>query len=65
MARKKIRNLNGFEYRYFNGLKAPNYSPFPQLSRKVISMGMTLFPSMARLTLPWMNKQILDRKDSC
>jgi hypothetical protein len=27
-------------------------------------MGMTLFPSMARLALPWMNKQKLDPKDS-
>jgi hypothetical protein len=34
------------------------------ISIKVISMGTTLFPSMARLALPWMNKQKLDPKDS-
>jgi hypothetical protein len=33
---------------------------FPPLSIKVISMGTTLFPSMARLALPWMNKQKMD-----
>jgi hypothetical protein len=52
--RKKIRNLNGFEYRYLNGngLYVPYYYKYPPLSRKVTSMGMTLFPSMARLTMP-------------
>jgi hypothetical protein len=50
--RKEIVNLNGFEHRYFNGLKVPYYSTYPPLSIKVISMGMTFFPSMARLTLP-------------
>jgi hypothetical protein len=63
-ARKKIRNLNRFEYRYLNGLKVPCYYSYPPLSIKVTSLGMTLFPSMARLTLPYMNKQKLDPKDS-
>jgi hypothetical protein len=49
---KKIRNLNGFEYRYQIGLKVSYYNTYPPLSIKVISMGMTLFPSMARLALP-------------
>jgi hypothetical protein len=34
------------------------------MSIKVISMGTMLFPSMARLALPWANKQKLDQKDS-
>ncbi len=37
---------------------------FPPLSIRVISMGTTLFPSMARLALPYMNKQKLYQKDS-
>jgi hypothetical protein len=39
--RKEIGNLNGFEYRYLNGLKVPYYSTYPPLFIKVISMGMT------------------------
>jgi hypothetical protein len=62
--KKEIRKLNGFEYRYLNGLNVPYYSSYPLLSIKVISMGMTLFPSRARLTLPLMNKQKLDPKNS-
>jgi hypothetical protein len=50
--RKEIRNINGFECRYLNGLKVPYYKTYPLLSKKVTSMGVTLFPSMARLTLP-------------
>jgi hypothetical protein len=38
---KEIGNLNGFEYRYLNGLKVPYYSTYPPLSMKVISMSMT------------------------
>jgi hypothetical protein len=38
--RKKIRNLNGFEYRYLNGLKVPYYCRYPPLSRKVASICM-------------------------
>jgi hypothetical protein len=34
------------------------------ISIRVISMGMALFPSMASLALPKMNKQKLDPKDS-
>jgi hypothetical protein len=48
---KEIRNLNGFEYRYLNGTKVSYNSTYPPLSIKVISMGMTHFPSMARLAL--------------
>jgi hypothetical protein len=33
---------------------------FPPFSIKVISMGRILFPSMARLALPQMNKQKMD-----
>jgi hypothetical protein len=50
--RKEIENPNGLEYRYLNDLKAPYYSTYPQLPIKVISMGMSLFSSMARLALP-------------
>jgi hypothetical protein len=50
--RKEIKNLNGFEYWYLSGLKVPYYSVYPPLSIKDILMGMTLFPSMARLPLP-------------
>ncbi len=39
--RKEIRNLNGFKYRYLNGLKLPYYSTYPPLSIKVTSMCMT------------------------
>jgi hypothetical protein len=39
--REKIGYLNGFEYRYHNGLKVPYYCKYPPLSRKVTSMGMT------------------------
>jgi hypothetical protein len=34
------------------------------ISIKVISMGTTLFTSMARVPLPLMNKQKLDPKDA-
>ena len=37
-----------------------NKNIFPPLSIKVNSMGKTLFPSMARLALPYMNKQKMD-----
>ncbi len=37
----KFRNLNGFEYRYFNGLDVPYYYRYPPLSIRVTSMGMT------------------------
>ncbi len=41
---KGIGNLNGFEYRYLNGHKVTNYSTYPPLSIKVISMGMPTVP---------------------
>jgi hypothetical protein len=37
---------------------------FSPLSIKVISMGTTLFLSMARLALPLMNKQKMDPENS-
>jgi hypothetical protein len=50
--RKEIENLNGFEYRYLNGLKVPYYSTYLPLSIKVISMGMTSpFPPSSSPTL--------------
>jgi hypothetical protein len=30
--KKEIGNLNGFEYRYLNGLKMPYFSTYPPLS---------------------------------
>jgi hypothetical protein len=62
--KKEIRNLTGFEYRYFNGLNVPYHSTYPPLSRKVTFMGKTLLSSMVRLALPSMNKQKLDPNDS-
>jgi hypothetical protein len=44
--------FNQFEYRYLSGFKVLYSCAHPPLSIKVISMGMTLFPSMARLALP-------------
>ncbi len=37
-----------------------NINIFPPFSIKVILMCMTLFPSMARLALPYINKQKMD-----
>jgi hypothetical protein len=60
--KEEIGNLNRFEYMYLSGLKVPYFKYSSSVSIKVISMGTTLFPSMARLTLPCMNKQKLDPK---
>jgi len=58
--KEEIGNLNGFEYMYLSNLKVPYFLYLSSVSIKVISMGTTLFPSMARLALPWMNKQKMD-----
>ncbi len=55
---KKIRSFPPEPYSG-SAVKVPYYSTYPPLSRKVTFMGTTLFPSMARLTLPQMNKQKL------
>ncbi len=47
-------------YEFICSLNSSNTNIFPPLSIKVISMSMTLFPSMATLALPWMNKQKVD-----
>jgi hypothetical protein len=60
--KEEIGNLNGFEYMYLRDLKVPYFLYPSSISIKVISMGTTLFPSMARLALPQMNKQKLDPK---
>jgi hypothetical protein len=60
--KEDIGNLNGFEYMYLNDFKVPYFLYLSSVSIKVISMGTTLFPSMARLALPSMNKQKLDPK---
>jgi hypothetical protein len=39
-------------YEFICSMNSFNTNIFPPLSIKVISMGMTLFPSMARLALP-------------
>jgi hypothetical protein len=62
--KEEIGNLNGFEYMYLSDLKVSYFYWLSSISIKVISMGTTPFPSMARLTLPSMNKQKLDPKDS-
>jgi hypothetical protein len=65
--KEEIRNLYGFHmnssidefkcthsyiYEFMYYMNSYNTNIFPPLSIKVISMGMTLFPSMARLALP-------------
>ncbi len=50
--KEEIRNLNGFEYMYLSDLKTPYFLYLSSITIKVISMGMTLFASMARLALP-------------
>ncbi len=50
--KEEIENLNGFEYMYLSDLKIPYFLYSSSVSIVVISMGMILFPSMARLTLP-------------
>jgi hypothetical protein len=47
--RKEIGNLNGCTLMI---LRYHIFSAYSPLSIKVISMGTTLFPSMARLALP-------------
>ena len=49
---------------YLSDLKVPYFYCLSSISKKVIFMGTTLFPSMARLALPLMNTQKLDPKDS-
>ncbi len=50
--KEEIGNLNGFEYMYLSDLKIPYFLYSSSVSIKVISMGTTLSPSMARLPLP-------------
>ncbi len=50
--KEEIWNLNGFEYMYLNNLKVPYFLYASSISLKVISMGTTHFPSIARLALP-------------
>ncbi len=50
--KEEIGNLNGFEYRYLINLKVPYFLYLSSVSIKFISMGTTLFLSMARLALP-------------
>jgi hypothetical protein len=50
--KEEIGNLNGFEHMYLSDLKVPYFLCLSSTSIKVISMGATLFPSMARLALP-------------
>jgi hypothetical protein len=51
-AEGKIGDLNGFEYMYLSDLKVPYFYCLSSISIKIISMGTTLFPSMARIALP-------------
>jgi hypothetical protein len=50
--KEEIGNLNGFECMYLSNLKMPYFLYSSSVSIKVITMGTTLFPSMARLALP-------------
>ncbi len=50
--KEEIGNLNGFEYKFLSNLKVPYFLYSSSVSIKVISMGTTLIPSMARLALP-------------
>jgi hypothetical protein len=51
-SKEEIGNLNGFECMYLSDLKIPYFWQLSSISMKLISMGMALFPSMARLALP-------------
>jgi hypothetical protein len=51
-------------YEFICPIISSNMKIFPPLSIKVISMGMTLFPSMARLALAQMNKHKMDPENS-
>jgi hypothetical protein len=60
--KEEMENLNRFEYMYLSDLKVPYFLYLSSVSIKFFSMDTTLFPSMARLALPEMNKQKLDPK---
>jgi hypothetical protein len=49
---EEIGNLNGYDYMYLSGLKVSYIQYVASVSIEAISMGTTLFPSMARLVLP-------------
>jgi hypothetical protein len=61
----KIRNLNGFEFRYFNGLKVLYYCKYPPLSRKSYFHGHDTLPLHGEtLSAIEENNQKLNPKDS-